>query len=76
MVVPTVYPLRLRLSWKLRWRLSYVCTTLFCTDKLMKPHGSIRVVRMWCGVCTDPVLRCFGNPEGPNYGDLLIGIVP
>jgi hypothetical protein len=42
----------------------------------MKPHGSIQVVREWCGVLTDPVLRCFHNLEGLNYGDFLVGIVP
>jgi hypothetical protein len=42
----------------------------------MKSHGSIRVVRMWCRICTDPVLRCFVNPEGPNCRDLLVGVVP
>jgi hypothetical protein len=42
----------------------------------MKPHGSIWVVRMWCGICIDPVLRCFDNPEGLSYGNLLVGVVP
>jgi hypothetical protein len=42
----------------------------------MKPHGSARVVRMWCGERTDLVLRCFINPEGLRYGDLLVGMVP
>jgi hypothetical protein len=42
----------------------------------MKPHGSIRVVRKWCVVRTVPVLRCFDNPAGLNYEDLLVGIVP
>jgi hypothetical protein len=42
----------------------------------MKPLNSIRVVKMWCGVRTDPVLRFFDNLEGLNYGDLLVGIVP
>jgi hypothetical protein len=41
----------------------------------MKPHGSLRVVRMWCKIRTDPVLRCFENPEGLNYGNLLVGVV-
>jgi hypothetical protein len=47
-----------------------------CADKLMKPHGSIQVIRKWCDVCTDPVLRCFDNSEALNYGDLLVGVVP
>jgi hypothetical protein len=41
----------------------------------MKPHDSIRVVRMWCGICTDPILRCFDNPEGLSYEDSLVGVV-
>jgi hypothetical protein len=42
----------------------------------MKPHNSIWVVRKWCGVHTDLVLRCYENPDGLNYGDLLVGLVP
>jgi hypothetical protein len=42
----------------------------------MKPLDSFRVFRMWCGVCTDPVLRCFDDPEGLNCWDLLVGVVP
>jgi hypothetical protein len=42
----------------------------------MKLHISVRVVRMWCGIRTDPVLRCFDNSEGLNYGNLLVGMVP
>jgi hypothetical protein len=42
----------------------------------MKPHGSIRIVRMWCGICTDPVPMCFDNPEGLSYGDLLVDVIP
>jgi hypothetical protein len=42
----------------------------------VKPHGSIRVVRRWRGICTDPVLRCFDNLEGLSYGNLLVGMVP
>jgi hypothetical protein len=40
----------------------------------MKPHGSIQVVRMWCRIRTDPVLRCFDNPEGLNYKKLLVDV--
>jgi hypothetical protein len=36
----------------------------------MKPHGFIRVIRKWHGMCINPVLRCFDNPEGLNNGDL------
>jgi hypothetical protein len=42
----------------------------------MKPHGSILVVRMWCGKHTDPILRCLINPKGRSCGDLLVGVVP
>jgi hypothetical protein len=31
---------------------------------------------MWCGICTDPVLRCFDNPEELSCEDLLVGVVP
>jgi hypothetical protein len=31
---------------------------------------------MWCGMRTDPVLRCFDNPDGLNCGDLLVSVVP
>jgi hypothetical protein len=48
---------------------------MYSTDDLMKSHDSVRVVRMWCGFCTDTVLRCFMDPEGLNYGDLLVGVV-
>jgi hypothetical protein len=44
--------------------------------RLNEAHSSIRVVRKCCGVRTNPVLRCFDNPEGLNYGDLLVGVVP
>jgi hypothetical protein len=42
----------------------------------MEPHGSIRVVRKWCGKRTNAILRCFNNLKGLNYGDLPVGIVP
>jgi hypothetical protein len=42
----------------------------------MKSHGSVLVVRMWCGIHTDPVLRCFINLEGLSCGDLLVSVVP
>jgi hypothetical protein len=42
----------------------------------MKSHGSIQVVRMWCRIHTDPVLRCFITPKGLNCVDLLVGVVP
>jgi hypothetical protein len=32
----------------------------------MKPHGPVRIVRKWCGLCINPVLRCLDNPEGLN----------
>jgi hypothetical protein len=49
---------------------------LFYADNLMKPKGSSRVVKMWCDMCTDPILSCFDNLEGLSYGDLLVGVVP
>jgi hypothetical protein len=42
----------------------------------MKPHGSIRVVRIWCGIYINPVVRCFDNPEELCCGDLLVVMVP
>jgi hypothetical protein len=31
---------------------------------------------MWCGICTDPVLRCFDNLEGLSYRNFLVSVVP
>jgi hypothetical protein len=45
-------------------------------NDLMKSHNSVRVVRMWCRIHTNPVLRYFINPEGWNYRDMLVGVVP
>jgi hypothetical protein len=42
----------------------------------MKPYGYVRIVRVWCGIHTNPILGCFGNPEGLNYVSLLVGVVP
>jgi hypothetical protein len=42
----------------------------------MKPHCSIWVARMWCGICTNPVLRCFDNLEGVSCEDVLVDVVP
>jgi hypothetical protein len=42
----------------------------------MKPHSFVQVVRMWCSERTDPILRCFINPKGLSYRDLLVGMVP
>jgi hypothetical protein len=58
-----------------KWRISFICTIWVNADDLMKPHGSIRVVRKWRSKHTNPILRCFVNLEGLNYGDLLVGIV-
>jgi hypothetical protein len=33
----------------------------------MKLHGSIMVVKRWCDMRTDPVLRYFDNPDRLNY---------
>jgi hypothetical protein len=49
---------------------------LFYADNLIKAHGSIKVVKMWCGIRTDPVLKCFNKPEELSYGDLLVSVVP
>jgi hypothetical protein len=42
----------------------------------MKSHGSVRVVVMWCGIHTDPILRCFIDSEELSYGNMLISMVP
>jgi hypothetical protein len=42
----------------------------------MKPLGSVQVVKMWCGICTDLVIMCFDDLEGLNCRDLLVGVVP
>jgi hypothetical protein len=42
----------------------------------MKSHDFVRVLKMWYEIHTNPVLRCFMDPEGLNYGDLLVGVVP
>jgi hypothetical protein len=47
----------------------------FYADYLMKPHGSIWVVRMLCDKRTNPVQRCFVNLEWLNCGDLVVGMV-
>jgi hypothetical protein len=39
----------------------------------MKPHGSIRVVRRWCGMRTNPICGCSDNPKGLNRGNLPRG---
>jgi hypothetical protein len=49
---------------------------LFYANYLMKPYNFIWVVRMWYCICTDHALRCFDNPEGLSYEDLLVSIVP
>jgi hypothetical protein len=42
----------------------------------MKPHGSVQVVRMWCGICTNPILRCFDILEALSCRNLLVSMVP
>jgi hypothetical protein len=76
MVVPTVKAPRLRLRWKLRQRLSCICTTLFYADNLIKPHDFIWVVKMWCGMRGDPVVRCLDHPEELNNVYLPSGHSP
>jgi hypothetical protein len=41
----------------------------------VKSHGSIQVVRVWCGECTDPKLMCFINSKGLSCVDLLVSVV-
>jgi hypothetical protein len=48
---------------------------MYSANDLMKSHGSIWVVRMWCGIRNDPILRCFVNPEELSCRDLLVGVV-
>jgi hypothetical protein len=42
----------------------------------MKPHDSVRVVRRWCDVCTDPVCGCLNKPEGLDNMYLPSGCGP
>jgi hypothetical protein len=49
---------------------------IFYADDLVKPRGSVWVVRRWHNICTDTVLRCFDNLEGLRYGNLLVSMVP
>jgi hypothetical protein len=35
-----------------------------------------RLSELWCGIHTDPILRCFVNLEWLNCEDLLEGVVP
>jgi hypothetical protein len=39
-------------------------------------YDSVWVVRMWCRICTDPILRYFDNLEGLNNRNMLVGVVP
>jgi hypothetical protein len=41
----------------------------------MKPHSSVRFVKLGCGKGTNPVLKCFVNLEGLKCRDLLVGMV-
>jgi hypothetical protein len=56
--------------------LNSICTGWYNADDLIKTHGLIRVVRIWCGIHTNPILRCFDNPEGLNCENLLVDVVP
>jgi hypothetical protein len=42
----------------------------------MKSHGSVWVVIMLCRISIDPVIRCYVDPEGLNYGDLIVNVLP
>jgi hypothetical protein len=55
--------------------LSSICTDRYNTDDLMKSHDSVWVVRMWCRIHNNPILRCFVNSEGLSCGDLLVSVV-
>jgi hypothetical protein len=74
-VVPPCSPRGFICVEKQRRRLSFICTVYVCADDLMKAHGSIRDIKKWCGKRTNPILRCFDNLEGLNYGVLLVGVV-
>jgi hypothetical protein len=39
----------------------------------MVPSG---LSELWCGIHTNPILRCFDNSKALNYEDLLEGMVP
>jgi hypothetical protein len=58
------------------WRLSFICTALFRADGLTKPLGSVQVVRVWCGIRTNPIHGFCNNLEGLSCGDLLVDVVP
>jgi hypothetical protein len=32
----------------------------------VKPHGSVWVVKKWCGLLADPIVRCLDDLEGLN----------
>jgi hypothetical protein len=55
--------------------LSSICTDRYSANNLIKSHGSIRVLKMWCGIPTDLVHRCFVNPDGLSCGALVVGMV-
>jgi hypothetical protein len=42
----------------------------------MKSRGSVWVIRMWCRISINPVIRCYVDPEGLNYGNLVVGVLP
>jgi hypothetical protein len=42
----------------------------------MKPNGSVRVVKMWCDIHTDPVLGSFDDLGELNYRNLLVSMDP
>jgi hypothetical protein len=30
---------------------------------------------VWCGICTNLILRCFDNPKGLSCGNMLVSVV-
>jgi hypothetical protein len=34
------------------------------------------LLELWCRIHTNLVLRCFANPKGLNYEDLVEGVDP
>jgi hypothetical protein len=42
----------------------------------MKSRGSVWVVRMWCRISINPVIRCYVDLEGLNYRNLVVGVLP
>jgi hypothetical protein len=48
----------------------------FFTDNIKKPMVPSELSELWCGIHTDPILRCSVSLEGLNWEDLLEGVAP